>query len=102
LSEGYKDAAAVMCGSVLEVYLRNLCAKSSVDSAEPGGKPKKASKINDDLAKAKAYTVLEQKQVTSWLGLRNSAAHGEYDTYDAGQVNLMIQGVRVFTTRSAA
>lgn len=60
LSEGYKDAAAVIAGSSLEVHLRNLAAKHSL-SVELNGKPKKADLINTELASASAYSKLDQK-----------------------------------------
>jgi len=34
--------------------------------------------MNADLAKVKVYGILEQKNVTAWLDLRNRAAHGKY------------------------
>ena len=57
---------------------------------------KKANLLNADLVKAGAYGVLEQKNVTAWLDLRNRAAHGKYDEYSIEQVNLMYQGVLNF------
>jgi hypothetical protein len=100
-SEGYKDAAAVICGSVLEGHLRKLAEKLNISTAERG-KPKKADGLNSELTAAGAYSKLDQKNVTAWLGLRNHAAHGEYDKYTKDQVALMMQGVRDFLTRYAA
>lgn len=51
LSEGYKDAAAVIAGSSLEVHLRNLAAKHNL-TVEINGKAKKADQVNSDLASA--------------------------------------------------
>ena len=64
------------------------------------GKSKKADTLNADLAKAGVYNKLEQKNVTAWLGLRNDAAHGHFQNYDASQVALLIQSVRDFLGRS--
>ncbi len=102
LSEGYTNAAPVLCGSVLEAHLRNLCTVQHIDVTDTTGKPKKSSRLNDDLVKAKAYSALEQKEVTAWLAVRNSAAHGEHNQYDAKQVDLMVQGVRGFMARHPA
>ena len=102
VSQGYKDAAAVMAGSTLEVHLRKLCDKNDIDTLKGDGKPKKADSLNAELAKAGVYTKLDQKNVTAWLGLRNHAAHGDYDKYDEGQVRLLIDGVRGFITRHPA
>lgn len=95
----YKDAAAVMIGSTLEEHLRLLCKINSIEThyIKSGDSiPKKANLLNDELAKAKAYGVLEQKNVTAWLDLRNRAAHGKYDEYTMDNVSLMHQGVLNF------
>jgi len=98
---GYKDAAAVLAGSTLEAHLKKLCMKYSV-STTIGTAPKKADVINSDLVKANAYSKLDQKNVTSWLGLRNDAAHGNYASYSNDQVSLLISSVRDFVTRHPA
>lgn len=95
----YKDPAAVMIGSTLEEHLRQICNKYSVDTTfEKNGDliPKKANLLNADLVKAGAYGVLEQKNVTAWLDLRNRAAHGKYSEYTIEQVELMYYGVLNF------
>jgi hypothetical protein len=96
-SQGYKDAAAVLAGSVLEQHLRALSAKCQI-AADAGGKYKKADTLNAELASQGVYNKLDQKNVTSWLGLRNDAAHGNYDNYAAQQVRLMMDAVRDFVT----
>jgi hypothetical protein len=104
LSQGYKDPAAVMIGSVLEENLRQLCAINEIDvELEKDGSlfPKKADRLNSDLAKAEVYTKLDQKAVTMWLDLRNKAAHGKYEEYTKDQVELMSQGVTEFLARAS-
>lgn len=99
---GYKDPAAVMIGSVLEEHLRQLCVKHTIETAEEkDGKlvPKKADRLNADLAKASVYTKLDQKQITAWLDLRNNAAHGKYDEYTGDQVSQFLSGVSGFMAR---
>ncbi|MFA5844166.1 MAG: hypothetical protein WC971_04965 [Coriobacteriia bacterium] len=98
--EGYKDPAAVVAGSALEAHLRQLCSVAGVDAINDEGRPRQAESLNAALAKAGAYTKLDQKSVTSWLGLRNDAAHGHYDRYGVEQVNLLIAGVRDFIARN--
>ena len=83
--KGYKDAAAVLAGSTLEVHMRKLCDKHNVKTTSTG-KSKNAETLNMELAKAGAYTKLDQKNLTAWLGLRNNAAHGKYDEYTKDQV----------------
>ncbi len=58
--------------------------------------------MNSDLAKATAYKKNDQKQVTAWAGLRNDAAHGEYNNYTEGEVKLMVAGIRDFLSRNPA
>jgi hypothetical protein len=100
-SSGYKDAAAVIAGSTLEAHLKQLCARHSI-AVDSSGKPKKVDLINSELAAASAYSKLDQKNVTAWLGLRNDAAHGNYSAYDKAQVALLIDGVRHFITKFPA
>lgn len=103
--EGYKDAAAVIAGGTLEAHLRQLCAKHGIDTeieTKSGVRPKKADQMNADLAKADAYSKLDQKNITAWLDLRNKAAHGHYDEYGSEQVALLIAGIRDLITRLPA
>ena len=102
LESGYKDPAAVMAGSVLEEHVRQLCSKNGIeieDDREGKLVPRKADRMNADLAKADVYTKLDQKLVTAWLDLRNHAAHGKYEIYSAEQVRQMITGVLEFMAR---
>ena len=101
LSEGYKDPSAVIIGSVLEEHLRQLCAKNGLQTAS-GGKPMKADQLNADLANASVYSKLDLKSITSWLDLRNKAAHGRYTEYTKEQVQVMIQGIQNFVVRNPA
>lgn len=98
LSEGYKDPAAVIMGSVLEEHLRRLCVKNGV-GITVGGIAKKAEQMNTDLAGNSVYSKLDQKSVTAWLDLRNKAAHGKYTEYSQNQVMLMCNSVQDFITR---
>ena len=102
LEEGYKDAAAVISGAALEVHLKKLCENRSIAmEQERNGKvqPISADRLNAKLAKSEAYNKLDQKSVTAWLGLRNNAAHGNYQEYDRAQVTLTIDSVRNFIAR---
>lgn len=101
MSEGYKDAAAVILGSVLEEHLRQLCAKTGI-AVEQKGKPKKADLLNSELAGQSVYSKLDQKSITAWLDLRNKAAHGNYGDYSLDQVGVLLQGVRDFMARIPA
>lgn len=101
--ESYKDAAAVIAGSVLEEQLRQLCTKNSIDitylDKQGNIKPKTADRMNNDLYSNKIYEVLDNKNITAWLDLRNNAAHGKYTAYNLELVKMMIWGIRDFITR---
>lgn len=105
LEEGYKDAAAVIGGTSLESHLKQLAKKFNINiniSTRSGTRPMKADSLNAELVKTTSYSVLDQKNVTAWLDLRNKAAHGSYDSYTKEQVILMIAGIRDFITRNPA
>lgn len=99
LAEGFKDPAAMLCGGVLETHLRNLCTRNGIGTRDTEGRPLKASRMNDELAKSKAYSALDHKEVSAWLAIRNSAAHGHFGDYDAVQVRIMAEGVLGFMAR---
>lgn len=104
LDNSYKDAAAVMIGSILEEHLRQLCLKNGLDTKITKGAGTiniKADALNNSLAKAGIYNKLDQKSVTANLDLRNQAAHGHYAGYDIKQVKLMYDSVSDFLTRNA-
>ncbi len=104
LETGYKDPAAVMCGSVLEEHLRQLCTRNAIAiEIEKDDKQihKKADRLNSELAKNEVYSKLDQKMVTAWLDLRNKAAHGKYDEYTEDQVKNMLVAVTEFMARVA-
>ncbi|KKN54193.1 hypothetical protein LCGC14_0594860 [marine sediment metagenome] len=56
--------------------------------------------MNSDLARQNIYTKSEQKQVTAWFGIRNDAAHGNYENYSDKEVKLLILGLRDFLVRN--
>ena len=102
LRSGYKDAAAVIAGTALEVHVRALCVKNGVDTELADGTPKKATAMNADLKKAGIYATLQEKQVTAWMDLRNQAAHGNYEKYDINEVLALASGVRDFMLKYSA
>ena len=99
IEQGYKDSVAVLAGGVLEEHLRQLCRRHGVDiQGMHGSKP--ASRMNDELVGAGAYSKLDAKNVSAWLGLRNSAAHGKFADYNQEQVKLVTLGVRELLART--
>jgi hypothetical protein len=101
LGEGYKDPTAVIIGGVLEEHLRKLCLKNTI-TVKTNNRFKKADTMNADLANLNVYNLLDQKNITAWLDLRNKAAHGKYKEYTDEQVKLALQGIRDFIARFPA
>ena len=105
VSEGYKDAAAIMGGGVLETHIHQLCIKHSIlleDTVRGQVQIKRADRLNDELVSANVYSKLDQKNVKAWLDLRNKAAHAEYNQYTIEQVSLLLQSIRDFISRYPA
>jgi hypothetical protein len=88
-ASGYKTAAAVVAGVVLETTLRTLCG----DRGIPVGK---LDKMNADLAKDGLYNKLVLKQITALADIRNKAAHGETAGFTDDDVIDMIKRVERF------
>jgi hypothetical protein len=89
LAYGYKDPACVLAGVSLEVALKDLCSRHGIAIA-------KLDKMNSDLAKAGIYNLVKQKQITAWADLRNKSAHGDWNFYNAADIEDMIKGVERF------
>lgn len=102
LETGYKDPAAVIIGSTLENHVKQLCAKYGIPTENENGKSIKLDSLNASLAKEEIYNKLDQKNITAWSGLRNDAAHGDYNKYTIEQVTLLLGGVRNFIIRLPA
>lgn len=98
LSEGYKDAAAVIAGSTLEQHLRKVCVKNEIMIYKDGEKTryKKTNMLKDELASKGIISTTFQKQITLWLDVRNNAAHGNYEEYSKDLVEVLIQGIKSF------
>ena len=102
LGQGYKDAAAVIAGTSLEVHLRALATKHGLGLQAPNGGPKKMDAVNAELKAAGVYNAIKHKQVTAWLGIRNSAAHGNYGDYDEVAVEGLVNRVGNFAVKYPA
>lgn len=95
-SSGYKDAAAVLAGGVLEKHMRSMCASRGISLLKPNGKHKMINDLNDELAKNGTYNALKKKQVAAWADLRNKAAHGNFSEYSANDVAAFLRDVSDF------
>ena len=89
LESGYEVAACVVAGVALEITLKILCDKEEIEHS-------KLDKMNAELKKADIYNLSMQKQITTWAGRRNDAAHGDGDKNSKNDVKDMITGVRRF------
>jgi hypothetical protein len=93
----YKDAAAVVCGTAVELHLRALCDKEGVDVLDAKGKPRKADQLRSDLhSKTNTTSKPQDRRITYWLTVRNEAAHGNYGEYTIEDVETMITEVTTF------
>lgn len=91
LDSGYKNAAAVIAGVVLETAIKELCLNNSIDLEK-----KKLTRLNDDLTKAGVYNTFQQKQITALADIRNKAAHGDYGEFTKEDVERMISDIERF------
>ncbi|WP_336940119.1 HEPN domain-containing protein [Acinetobacter pittii] len=91
LESGYKNAAAVIAGVVLETAIKELCLNNGIDIER-----KRLTQLSDDLAKAGVYNKLQQKQITALADIRNNAAHGDYDEFTKEDVERMISDIERF------
>jgi len=100
LTEGHKDAAAVILGGVLEEHLRKLCQKNEItltyQNIRGETKNKMGNQLNQDLVTSGVYNELQRKQIGSWMDIRNAAAHGHYSDYSKEQVRNMLDGMQTF------
>ena len=108
LDESHLLAAAVVIGAALEEHLRQLAGKHGLAVTQTNSKgkvqPRRASEMNDDLHKAKAYSQPEWRQLQAWLDLRNEAAHGkpEFQKRTDADVRPMVDGIRAFMRKYPA
>lgn len=96
LDSDYKDSAASLVGAVLENGLRQIAQKHNVDikSGDDIGS------LNTKLADKEVYNRLIQKQIQAWKAIRDSADHGKFNDYKAGDVKSMLEGVQRFLTEN--
>ena len=87
-------AAAVLVGASLEEFLRNWVEAEglSIGSSKPG-----IDAYCKSLRSADVIQKQDVKDVTAWAGIRNAAAHGEWDQVrDPDRIRVMLDGVNLF------
>jgi hypothetical protein len=87
-------APAVLIGATLEEFLRTWAEAEglTIGSRKPG-----LETYSQLLRDADLISKQDGKDITSWAGVRNHAAHGEWeDVGDKKRVALMLEGVNLF------
>ena len=94
LNDNRVHAAApiMLTGAALEEFFRSLVI---THSATVNGRPGLQA-YSEALRAAGILTHQDVKDVTSWAGLRNSAAHGQFDNLSRERAVLMADGVNLF------
>ncbi len=90
LDNDYFVAAASLMGGVLERGLRSIADSNDVALGASGD----LVALNNRLAQKGIYNALRQKEVHYYIGIRNYAAHGNFDKFSADDARRMITGVR--------
>ena len=94
-SNGVHPAApSVIIGAALEEFLRNWIEELGL---KLGGKKPSLDSYAKLLREENLITKQDFKDITSWAGLRNHAAHGEWNEVDdKRRISLMLEGVNLF------
>jgi hypothetical protein len=92
--EVHAAAPTVIIGAALEEFLRNWIEEVGLELK--GQKPSLDSYKNV-LRDAQLITKQDSKDITAWGGLRNHAAHGEWEEVeDKNRISIMLEGVNLF------
>lgn len=87
-------APAVLIGAALEEFLRNWVEDGglSLGNKKPG-----LDAYSSTLREAELITKQDAKDIAAWAGIRNHAAHGEWEELGgADRIRLMLDGVNLF------
>lgn len=91
-------APVVLAGAALEESLRALLIANGLNAP---GKPGIDSYATA-LRKGDVLTTQDVKDITAWAGLRNSAAHGEFEKVTIERAQLMVDGINLFLRQRMA
>ena len=98
--EFHPASAAMLIGASLEEFLRTWVESIPlpIGNAKPG-----IDTYAKALRAAEMISKQDVKDITSWAGVRNHAAHGEWDQVkDRDRVRLMLEGVNLFMRQKEA
>lgn len=92
--EVHPATPAVIIGAALEEFLRNWIEEAGLSL---GGKNPSLDSYAKVLREEDLITKQDVKDITSWSGLRNHAAHGEWaEVNDKNRISIMLEGVNLF------
>jgi hypothetical protein len=87
-------APAVLAGAALEEFLRNWIEEVNLPL---GNKKPGIDTYSGLLRESDLITKQDAKDITSWAGIRNHAAHGEWEEVsDKQRIQLMLEGINLF------
>ena len=87
-------APAVIIGAALEEFLRNWLEDSGLDIESI---KKSIDSYSQELRKLDLINKQDSKDILSWAGTRNDAAHGNFEEVnDRKRIKLMLEGVNLF------
>jgi hypothetical protein len=92
LDHGYKDAAALITGAVLEDGMRRIVRQAGLRVSPKDD----LSALNSKCSQGQIYNNLIRKKIAVWTDIRNNAAHGKWDGYTAEDVVKMHEEVSEF------
>jgi len=93
-TECHPAAAAVLIGATLEEFLRTWVEDKGIDL---NGKKPSISAYAQALRASEEISKQDVKDIESWGGVRNAAAHGTWDEVsDRKRISLMLEGVNLF------
>ena len=92
--------AAVLVGATLEEFLRTWIEAETIPL---GSRKPSLQNYAQTLYEAELIDKQDIKDITSWGGIRNSAAHGEWEKVsNKEKVELMLQGINLFMRKYGA
>jgi hypothetical protein len=96
-SKVHPAAPAVLIGATLEEFLRTWVEDAGLTL---GGKNPSLDSYTKTLREVELITKQDVKDITAWAGIRNHAAHGEWQELgDRQRIRLMLDGVNLFMRR---
>ncbi len=91
-------AAIVLIGATLEEFLRNWIERESL---KLGNRKPSISAYADLLSRKGKISKQDIKDILAWSGLRNEAAHGNWETISSRErAKIMLEGVNLFLRKN--